>query len=60
MDQTDLLLLFLLVFSIILLLISSVVHNTFNLLSSVRLGNMASAGEKKAQKIGRASCRERV
>ena len=51
MDQTDLLLLFLLVFSIILLLISSVVHNTFNLLSSVRLGNMASAGEKKAQTI---------
>lgn len=51
MDQSDFIPLLVLLLSILLLTITSIIQNTYNLLSSVRLTNLASAGETKAQTI---------
>lgn len=51
MDQDQLYLTILLISLVIFLTLISIIQNTFNLISSMRLQNQASAGDKKAQTI---------
>lgn len=51
MDQDQLYLTILLISLVIFLTLISIIQNTFNLISSMRLQNQSSAGDKKAQTI---------